>query len=210
VAADVDILDVVVVGAGWAGPGVSYYLMQAGLRHRVFERARIGETWRTQLWDSFHLNTPNVLTVLPGDRYDGPDPEGFMTRDEFVTLLDDYAVRHRLPVQTGTPVTALVNDVDGTYALTTLRSTLRARNVVIASGNLNRPRRPSDADSLPGELQQMDSSDYRRPDALPKGAVLVVGSAQSGAQIAEDLALGGQRVLLAQNRGCSPSYQVYS
>ena len=92
-------LDVVVIGAGWAGLGVSYALKKAGLRHRLFERGRIGETWRAQRWDSFKMNTPNVQTVMPGDKYVGPEPEGVMTRDEFVAMLEDFAARNKLPVE---------------------------------------------------------------------------------------------------------------
>jgi putative flavoprotein involved in K+ transport len=195
-----DTLDAVVVGAGWAGLGVSYLLAQAGLRHRVLERRRIAETWRTQRWDSFHMNTPNLLTVMPGDHYEGPDPEGFLTHDGFVALLEDFAARNRLPVETDTSVTELAADEDGTFRLATPRGALQARNVVIASGNLNRPRRPPSAAALPPGLPQMDGCDYRNPDALPVGAVLVVGSGQSGGQIAEDLALAGRTVYLATGR----------
>ena len=92
---DSDILDAAVVGAGWAGLGVSHALKGAGLRHRVLERARIGETWRTQRWDSFRMNTANVHTVMPGDRYEGPDPEGVMTRDAFVALGSARYVSHK-------------------------------------------------------------------------------------------------------------------
>jgi putative flavoprotein involved in K+ transport len=198
---DTDILDAVVVGAGWAGLGVSYYLDQAGLRHRVLERSRIGETWRTQRWDSFRMNTPNSLSVMPGDTYDGPDPEGFMTRDAFVAVLENFAERNCLPIQTGTLVTKLArNEGRGAYRLETPRGALRAHNVVIASGNLNRPRRPAAAAALPLGLLQMDASDYRNPAALPAGAVLVVGSAQCGGQIAEDLMEAGRAVFLATGR----------
>lgn len=199
--ADTSILDAVVVGAGWAGLGVSHALNQAGLRHCVFERGRIGETWRIQRWDSFRMNTPNRVTVMPGDRYDGADPDGFLTRDRFIALLEDFAVRNRLPVRTGTPVTELVQDEEsGGYCLATPDGALRAQNVVIASGSLNRPRRPAAADGLPPALIQMDASDYRNPAALPAGAVLIVGSGQSGGQIAEDLVLAGRRVYLATSR----------
>jgi putative flavoprotein involved in K+ transport len=96
-----DILDVVVIGAGWAGLSVSQGLRAAGVPHVVIERGRIGETWRTQRWDSFHFNLPNVLSMLPGDRYEGSEPEGAMTRDEFVALLEDYSARHGLPIHFG-------------------------------------------------------------------------------------------------------------
>ncbi|WP_352805798.1 NAD(P)-binding domain-containing protein [Mesorhizobium sp. M0909] len=121
-----DILDAVVIGAGWAGLGVSHALMQRGLRHRVLERHRIGETWRTQRWDSFRINTANIQTVMPGDSYVGSDPDGAMTSGEFVAMLEDYARRHALPVETGTPVTDLVAS-DGLYRLTIPRGSLCAR-----------------------------------------------------------------------------------
>jgi putative flavoprotein involved in K+ transport len=194
-------LDAAVIGAGWAGLGVSYVLAKAGLSHRVLERGRIGETWRTQRWDSFHLNTPKFQAVMPGDCYDGPDPEGFYTRNEFVVLLEDYARRCRLPVATDTPVTALTCDgEDRIYRLITPTGDFTARAVVVASGSLNRPRRPELARALPPGLPQIDPSVYRNPDALPPGAVLVVGSAQSGGQIAEDLAIAGRVVFLSTGR----------
>src|SRR5215207_11229235 len=105
-----DLLDAVVIGGGSAGLGVSHSLTQAGLRHRVLERGRIGETWRTQRWDSFRMNTPNIQTVMPGDRYNGSAPEGFLTRDEFVALLEDFAERNRLPVESDTSVIELVRE----------------------------------------------------------------------------------------------------
>ena len=198
---DSAMLDAVVVGAGPAGLGVSHALLQRGLRHRVVERGRIGETWRSQRWDSFRMNTPNAQTVMPGDRYDGADPEGFMTRDEFVALLEDFAGRHGLPVETDNPVTELALDAArGGYRLETARGPLSARHVVIASGSLNRPRRPAATAALPPDLLQLDASEYRNPASLPPGAVLVIGSAQSGGQIAEDLVAAGRAVFLSTCR----------
>ena len=193
--------DAAVIGAGWAGLGVSYELAKAGLSHRVLERGRIGETWLTQRWDSFCLNTPKFHAVMPGDRYDGPDPEGFYTRDEFVAILEDYAKRYRLPVATNTPVTALARDGKAdVYRLVTPVGELTAQAVVIASGSLNRARRPDLARALPPDLLQIDTSAYRNSDALPAGAVLVIGSAASGGQIAEDLAIAGRVVFLSTGR----------
>ena len=194
---EADILDVAVVGAGWAGLGVSYALQQLGLSHLVLERGKIGETWRRQRWDLFHMNTPNLYTVLPGDRYDGPDPEGAMSRDAFVALLEDYASRHGLPIRAGTPVVSLTSAPDGLFHLATPDGELRARAVVAATGSLNRPRRPQEAAAVPADLLQIDATHYRNPAALPPGAVLVVGSAQSGAQIADELAAAGRSVFLA-------------
>ena len=112
------VIDTVVVGAGQCGLGVSYYLQQAGVPHRVLERGRIGETWRTQRWDSFRMNTPNVLTVMPGSPYEGPDPEGFMTSRDFLIHLEALAARHALPVETDSPVLELSRDAgSGLYRL---------------------------------------------------------------------------------------------
>jgi putative flavoprotein involved in K+ transport len=196
-----DVLDAIVIGAGWAGLGVSHALLCRGLRHRVLERNRIGETWRTQRWDSFRMNSPNAHTVMPGDRYEGPDPWGVLTRDEFVLLLDSFAKRHELPVDVDTPVTELTDEREiDAYCVTTPRGTLWARNVVIASGSQNCPKRPQWATALPAGLHQIDASDYRNADRLPPGAILVVGNAQSGGQIAEDLAEARRTVFLATGK----------
>ena len=194
-----EVLDAVVIGAGWAGLGVSYWLARQGLHHSVLERGRIGETWRTQRWDSFRMNTPNVQTVMPGDSYSGSDPSGVLTRDAFVALLEDFATRNGLPVELDTAVSALAHE-NGEYRLTTPRGTLRARNVVVASGSLNCAVRPALAAAFPPGLHQIDASGYRSAADLPDGAVLVVGSGQSGAQIAEELAERGRTVFLATSR----------
>lgn len=123
-----DVLDAVIVGAGWAGLGVSQALIQRGLRHRVFERGRIGETWLTQRWDSFQINTANIHTVMPGQTYAGPDPNGAMTAKEFVALLEDYVQQFDLPVETNTPVTR-IDEEDGLYRLSIPNGQVRARNV---------------------------------------------------------------------------------
>ncbi len=147
------------------------------------------------------MNTPNVQTVMPGDRYSGSDPWGVLTRDEFVALLEDFAARNGLPVEPDTPVTQLAGARESNlYRLTTPRGTLHARNVVIASGSLNRPLRPPWAAALPSGLLQIDASGYRGASSLQGGAVLVVGNAQSGGQIAEDLAEAGRTVFLATGR----------
>ncbi len=195
-----DVLDVVVIGAGWAGLGISHGLKRAGISHVVLERGRIGETWRTQRWDSFRFNLPRVLTMMPGDRYDGSDPEGAMTRDEFVSMLEDYVSRNGLPVHLAEAVTEVTPDGADRYRIQTDARTLTARNVVAASGSLNRPKRPALSQRLPASVRQIDTSDYRSADALASGAVLVVGAAQSGGQIAKDLSDAGRRVYLATSK----------
>ncbi|GAB4065182.1 NAD(P)-binding domain-containing protein [Ancylobacter sonchi] len=198
---DANVLDAVVVGAGWAGLGVSHALARKGLRHRVLERGRIGETWRTQRWDSFKMNTPNVQTIMPGDRYSGSDPFGTLTRDQFVALLEDFARRNGLDVEPDTRVIELIGGSEnGAYRLATSRGDIWTRNVVIASGGLNCPVRPAFSRALPASLHQIDASGYRSVADLPLGVVLVVGSGQSGCQIAEELAEGGRKVFLATSR----------
>ena len=159
-------LDAVVVGAGWAGLGISHALAGRGLRHRVLERGRIGETWRTQRWDSFRMNTANLYTVMPGDRYDGPDPEGVRTRDAFGALLEDFARRHALPIDLGRRATELAAGPDGGFRVATGAGALTAPVAVVATGSLNRPRRPASAAAMPPRLHQIDASDYRSAAAL--------------------------------------------
>jgi putative flavoprotein involved in K+ transport len=149
------ILDAVVIGAGSAGLGVSYFLQQRGCAHHVLERGRIGETWRTQRWDFFRLNSTNIPTALPGDSYDGPDPWGAITHQEFVAYLEGYVDRHRLPVRTGVAVQQLTRE-DGAYRVTTDRETLLACAIVIAIGNQNRQVRPPWSSDLPTAVRQVD------------------------------------------------------
>lgn len=192
--------DAVVVGAGWAGVAVSRALQGEGIRHVVLERHRICETWRSQRWDSFRMNTPNVHTVMPGDTYGGGDPEGFMTRDAFVAMVADHARRHALPVITDAPVEVVRPDGKGSFEVRSPAGVWRARHIVAATGNLNLPRRPSFARRVPDTVRQMDGSAYRHAGQPGPGAVLVVGCGNSGGQIAEDLALGGREVYLATGR----------
>ena len=194
-----DILDVAVIGAGGVGLGVSYFLKRAGLDHLVLERSRIGDTWLRQRWDSFHLNSPNVRSMLPGDAYEGTEPLGAMTHHEFVAYLNAYVDRNGLPVRLNSDVQRLTRDND-CFLVAGPHGALRARNVVVATGSQNVPKRPDVAKNLPAWLHQLDASAYRNGASLDAGAVLVIGSAQSGGQIAEDLALAGRRVYLATSR----------
>lgn len=191
-----EVLDTVVIGAGSAGLGISYFLQQHGCAHRVLERGSVGETWRTQRWDSFRLNSTNIRTIMPGDTYDGPDPWGALTHHEFIAYLEGYVDRHRLPVSTGVTVEQL-DQQNGAYRVTTNRGALVARTIVVATGNQSRQVRPSWSTTLPAAIRQVDSSAYRNPAELPEGPVLLVGSGQTGGQIAEDLVQAGRRVFLA-------------
>ena len=188
--------DAVVIGAGQAGLAVSRELRGEGVSHVVLERGRVGETWRRR-WDSFCLVTPNMSWQLPGGAYDGDDPDGFMLREEIVARLERYAAD--APVHEGVAVSRLA-PADGGFRLETSDGPLDAGSVVVCSGAFQQPYRPPAATSLPGDLLQIDAGDYVRPDALPAGAVLVVGSGQSGCQIAEELHVAGRDVFLACGR----------
>jgi putative flavoprotein involved in K+ transport len=194
-----EILDAVVIGAGPAGLGVSYFLKQHGLSHQVLERGRIGEVWRTQRWDSFRLNSGSIRSVLPGDFYEGPDPWGAITHIEFVSYLEGYVRRHRLQVRIGAEV-KLLDREDCVYRAVTDHDTLLAHTAVIAAGSQSRQLRPPWSSDVPKAILQIDSSAYRNPAALTDGAILVVGSGQTGGQIAEDLVRSGRRVFLATSR----------
>lgn len=194
-------LDAVVVGAGQAGLGASCYLQQEGREHAVLERGRVGETWRSQRWDSFSLNTPTWMNRLPGIEEDLEPRDGFLLRDEYVRLLEGYAARFTLPVRTGVTVTGVERSRrDGSFVVHTDAPDLgavEARNVIVASGIQRVPKIPPIAASLPPAIAQLHTADYRNPGQLPPGAVLVVGSAQSGGQIVEDLLDAGRAVYLS-------------
>ncbi len=197
-------LDAVVIGAGHAGLGVSACLAREGRDHVVLERGRIGETWRTQRWDSFHVNSPNWMNLLPGAASDGGSADAFWRRDEFVTVLERYAADHGLPVRTGVGVTAVERRDGGGFlvrgATESGEQTWAATTVVVASGAQRVPKLPAFRSHLPPSVRQLHSSAYRNPGSLPEGAVAVVGAAQSGCQIAEDLLEAGRDVYLCASR----------
>ena len=190
--------DVVVVGAGQAGLATSHELTQAGVDHVVLERGRVGESWRGR-WDSFCLVTPNWSVQLPGGAYDGDDPDGFMPRDDIVAFLERYAGGFHAPVREGVDITSL-RRANGGFVLDTSDGAVHARTVVLATGAYQRPYRPAVAATLPDDILQIDVEGYRNPDELPPGAVLIVGSGQSGCQIAEELCEAGRDVVLACGR----------
>jgi putative flavoprotein involved in K+ transport len=186
----------VVIGACQAGLASSYTLAQRGLDHVVLERGRIGEAWRGR-WDSLCMVLPNWYNGLPGFPYQGAAPDGFQTRDEWVADLVRYAATFALPVREGVAASAVGQRGDGRFSLRTSAGTLVAENVVVATGSYQAPRVPAIAAELAHDIHQIHSGGYRNGDALPPGAVLVVGTGNSGSQIAEELHRAGRAVWLA-------------
>jgi len=192
-------LQVAVVGAGQAGLAVSHELTSLGLEHVVLERGRVAQTWRNR-WDSFCLVTPNWSVQLPAHPYDGDDPDGYMLRDGIVAYLEGYARAVDAPVREGVEVRAVERAAENGFLLRTSDGDLSADSVLLASGAYQRPYRPPAAAALPDWMPQVDVEGYRNPGALPPGKVLVVGSGQSGCQIAEELHEAGRDVFLACGR----------
>ena len=185
-----------VIGAGQAGLATSYWLQRAGIEHLLVERRpSLGGAWHDR-WDSFTLVAPNYTLRLPGMHYSGPDPEAFMTRDQVLRYVQDYAAFVGAPVRLGTGIDRLSTS-QGRFEAVSGGTTFRAENVVLATGPYPRPKIPAAASALSGHIQQLHSHDYRRPGQLADGGVLVVGTGQSGAQIAEELMQAGREVHLA-------------
>ncbi|MCU1406448.1 MAG: putative oxidoreductase CzcO-like protein [Glaciihabitans sp.] len=188
---------VAIVGAGQAGLSLSWHLTRAGIDHVLLERSGIAHEWSTGRWDNFTLVTPNWQCRLPGYEYSAGEPDGFMGRDDVYEFVRNYSDSFGAPVREGVEVTRLVPEPDGGYLLTTTQGVLSADQVVIATGGYHNPIIPTFAAAIPASVNQLHSSEYRNPQVLADGGVLVVGSGQSGAQIAEDLFLEGRDVHLA-------------
>lgn len=184
------VIDCVVVGAGPAGLAASTALTTRGVEHVVLERGRVGQSWRTQRWDSFRLNTPGWMNQMLGEQ----PRDAYLSGAEVVSRLDRLAAA--CPVRDRVRVLRLTSTGEG-HVLRTDGGEVFARTVVVAAGDENVPRTPALATTLPDRLAQFHAADYRAPGQLPGGAVLVVGSGQSGCQIAEDLQAGGRQVVLA-------------
>jgi cation diffusion facilitator CzcD-associated flavoprotein CzcO len=193
-------VDVAIVGAGQAGLATSWYLSQAGVDHAVLESGRVAETWRSRRWDSFRLITPNWAVGLPGTAYGGEDPDGYMSLAELIAFFETWAASFNPPVEDNIHVSRVEVDPQAGFALTLAGGQVRARMVVVASGGYQRAHRPAGAESLPTVLYQVLAEDYRSPEALPPGNVLIVGSGQTGCQLAEELHDAGRRVFLACGR----------
>jgi putative flavoprotein involved in K+ transport len=187
---------VIIIGGGQAGLSMSYCLKEKGIDHLIFEKNRLAESWRSKRWDTFCLVTPNWQCALPGFAYSGDDPKGFMLKDQIVEYIEAYARSFNPPLKEGISVSRLRKHESGAYEVTTDIGVFLADQIVVATGGYQTARLPLMAQRFPASIVQMHSSEYKNADTLPPGAVLVVGTGQSGCQIAEDLHLAGRKVHL--------------
>ena len=186
----------VVIGAGHSGLAMSKCLSDRSIDHVVLERHRVANSWRTERWDSLRLLTPNWQCRLPGYTYDGSDPHGFMTMAEVVDFITHYATLIDAPVQTETTVSS-VRRTNGEYRVATNRDEWQCETVVVATGAFNVPRRPPLSDAVPRSVTTLTPFEYKNPDRLAEGGVLVVGASATGVQIACEVQRSGRQVVLA-------------
>lgn len=186
-----------IIGGGQAGLSASYCLQQLGQENLVIDAApQPANAWRTDRWDSFTLVTPNWSWKLPGDEYAGDSPGGYMPRAEIVRRFEDYITQNHIPIQYQQKALSIEPDGDS-YRVETTGGTWKARNVIVATGVFQAPRVLPVSQAIAEDILQLPSGKYRNPAALPPGAVLVVGSAQSGCQIAEEINQSGRKVYLS-------------
>jgi putative flavoprotein involved in K+ transport len=190
------IVDVVVIGAGHSGLAMSYVLGQRAIEHVVLDRGEVANSWRTERWDSLKLLTPNWMSQLPGYRYQGDDPDGYMSVDEVVDFVSEYATRMSAPVVTHTTVIQVAAAADG-YRVSTNRGDWLCRAVVLATGAFNKPIVPPVAEGVPTGVQQLSAQAYRNPEQLAEGGVLVVGGSATGLQLAQEIQRSDRPVTLA-------------
>ena len=186
----------IVIGAGQGGLAMSWWLAARSIDHVVLERGEVANTWRTERWDSLTLLTPNWQSRLPGHSYEGDDPNGFRTMRETVAFIERYASLVSVSVRTHCPVTSVRSVGDG-YQVVTQQGTWHCKAVVLATGAFNIAQVPKLSAELPSGIAQLNTAQYRNPEGLEAGGVMVVGAAASGAQIADELQRSGRPVTLA-------------
>ncbi|WP_313866003.1 NAD(P)/FAD-dependent oxidoreductase [Mycobacterium sp.] len=178
-------LDVLVIGGGQAGLALGYHLAQTGLRFQIVDGGgRVGDAWRSR-WESLRLFTPAQYANLPGLPFPAPS-DTYPGKDDVADYLELYAKEFQLPVHSGLSVSSLTES-EGGYTAVAGAETLEARQVVVATGPFHMPFVPLIAHELDPDVRQLHSAEYRRPREVPPGRVLVVGAANSGCQIAEEL-----------------------
>ncbi len=188
--------NVTIIGAGQAGLAMSHCLTERSIDHVVLERGEVANSWRTERWDSLRLLTPNWMSRLPGHRYDGNDPDGYMTTAEVTGFLTGYGSRIDAPVRIDTAVQSVVS-VDESFRVTTTTGSIDSDAVVVATGACSNPHIPAIANELPPHVHQLTPIEYRNPESIGSGRALVIGASASGAQIADELRRSGRDVVLA-------------
>jgi putative flavoprotein involved in K+ transport len=186
----------VVIGAGHAGLAASKFLGGLSVDHVVLERGEVANSWRRERWDSLRLLTPNWQCRVPGLRYEGPDPDGYLSMAEITEFIERFAKGSGAPVRTSTNVTSLRRDGDD-YRLSTSDGELACRSVVIASGACNKAALPQFTTAVPASVEHLTPFDYRGPGQLPDGGVLIVGASATGVQLAAEVQQSGRPVTLA-------------
>ncbi|MFD0415639.1 flavin-containing monooxygenase [Streptomyces sp. NPDC127108] len=199
--------ETVVIGAGQQGCGTAAALRELGRDALVLERAEIGQAWAHERWDSLLVGSGNRSVRFPGWEYDGDDIDGFMSGRELADHLRRYAKERDLRVREHTPVREVecppdADDRDEVRFRTRLAAggVIESRNLVAAVGGYAAPRVPALASAVDPAVRQLHSRDYRNPESLPDGAVLVVGAGISGQQIADELVDAGRSVFLSVGR----------
>lgn len=190
-------VETVIIGGGQAGLSTSYYLSQDGKEHLILEQAENpANVWRNERWDSFTLVTPNWAFRIPGAKMDGEPRDGFLPCKRVVEFYDNYVKENKLPIKCSTKVSS-IESTDNGFVVHASKDNYKAKNVIIATGRFQQPAIPEFASKFSPEIVQLPSTKYRNPNMLPPGGVLVVGSAQSGSQIAEELYKSGRKVYLS-------------
>lgn len=186
----------VIIGAGHAGLATSACLTERGIDHILLERGEVANSWRHERWDSLQLLTPNFQSSLPGFKYSGDDPNGFMSMPQVIDFISDYASFVSAPVQPHTNVTN-VAQMEGGYTVQTDQGNWSCRSLVLANGACNVAKVPAISAAVPRDIHQVTPMDYRNPAQLPEGGVLVVGASATGVQLAEEIHRSGRPVTLA-------------
>ena len=189
-----------IVGAGQAGLATSFFLSRHKVPHTVIDRRGLGASWKYDRWDSFTLVTPNWTIQLPGASYTDDSPDSFLSRDEFIGWLERWAESFDCPLVSGVEATNLDRANNGKFMVETTEGYWQSKNVVIATSTYQHPRRLALSQHIPPEIKQLDASNYRSPSVLPSGSVLVIGSGQTGCQIAEELNEAGYQTYLSTGK----------
>jgi putative flavoprotein involved in K+ transport len=192
----IELVTTIVIGAGHSGLSASRCLTEHSIDHVVLERGEVANSWRRERWNSLRLLTPNWQSRLPGHRYDGVDPDGYMTMPEVIDFISRFAETSRAPVRTHTTVSS-VRRADAGYHVATTNGDFQCRTVVLASGACNLPNVPAVRDAVPSSIPCFTPFEYRNPDDLPEGGVLVVGASATGVQLADEIQRSGRPVTLS-------------